>query len=837
VRLRQALLTATAALGLLVTADIASAFVWPSVPERIARILEGNDVEARREAASQLSTLAASQAEPLVAKALGDEDAQVRLLAARAGARLRLATAANAVIPWLSDSDSRLRLAACELLRKVPLPEATAALGRVLADPEPRVRIAAAGALGELDGPESAMPLLGRLDDPNAAVRVEIVRALSRLGDQRATFALAGKLGDAAPEVRAEAARALGKLEDQQAAGALGLALRDASPEVRTAALEALGRLRAHDAVPAIAELLDESTHTEVRRASFRALGEIGSTEAVTVLVRTLADETPGADATALRNALTSTGAKAVEPLLALLIGPPSPRAAENAALVLAELRDPRTSAAILAGMRRGQIGLEAGLRALGQLGDPNVTPEVLEQLAHPRASVRMEAARALAAILRPENPDGRAVEPLVEALRRKGITTAEKEALIGALGRTGSPRALAELGYWAKTNEQRRAAVAGLGSLGPVGQDAILLEALEDERASVRWEAAKALAATASDATTLRLIDELVNAAVADRGALAVAVSGAMARTTSEEVAQRAAELVASANETARDALIEGLGRAKDAKAGGHLARLARSGTVDDRRKIAEALAGHPEAPDALYLLAEDGDAGVRAIAIWALAASASLDTAPGSVAGRPEKSRLERALASLDDASGEVVANAAAAVARLAKAADAPEASDAAVAALCEALDDSRGYVRANALAGLRWLGARCGDGSRERDLLRRDGSEVARMAAARLLRSVPAGDSHADRRALLRCEVDETSAKVAALCRQGEAAAGEGTAPIAIFAIPDGHTEPKPSTTFALLLADGFVRLGVTDRRGALLEIAAPKGPLRLLPPDEP
>lgn len=837
VRRRKALLAAATAFTLTATANLAPAFVWPSVPERIAKVLEAGDPEARREAALQLVRLSASQAEPLVTKALGDEDVEVRLFAARAGARLLLHTAAEAAIPWLSEADPRLRLAAAELLRKVPLAKASAALGRVLSDPEPRVRIAAAGALGELDGPEPVIPLLGRLDDPNAAVRVEVVRSLSRLSDARATFALVGKLNDAAPEVRAEAARALARLSDPQSSGALARSLRDPSPEVRIAALEALGRLRAEDAVSAIAELLDEPNAVEVERAALRALGEIGSDEAVTVLVRELREEKPSAASTPARKALVAAGPDAVEPLLDLLNAPPSPRAAENAALTLAELRSERAPAAILTGLRRGNLGPEAGLRALGLLGDPSVTAKVLEHLAHPRASVRLEAAQALQAILRPENPDGRAVEPVVEALRRKGITSTEKAALIGVLGRTGSPRALPELGYWAKTKELRRPALAALGNLGPMGQDEVLLEALEDEQATVRWEAAKALAAAASEPTTLRLLDDLVNAAVADRGALGVAVSGAMARATSEEIVERAAELIESANETARDAIFEGLGRQRGARAGALLAKLARTGSVEDRRKIAEALAGHPEAKEAFFLLAEDAHPSVRATAIWSLAAAAATgNLAAEPLLGRPETSAFERALASLEDADATVVANAVAAVARLAKAAGTDEARKAAVTTLCQALDRRGGYVRANALAGLRLLEARCADGGKEREILRRDASEAARMEAAKLIRSVLGSDEEADERALLRCEIDERAARVAALCRRGEGAPETGSAPIAIFVIPDGRTEPLPSAPFALKLPDGFVRLGMADRRGAILEMAAPKGSLTLLPPDE-
>ena len=42
------------------------------------------------------------------------------------------------------------------------------------------------------------------------------------------------------------------------------------------------------------------------------------------------------------------------------------------------------------------------------------------------------------------------------------------------------------------------------------------------------------------------------------------------------------------------------------------------------------------------------------------------------------------------------------------------------------------------------------------------------------------------------------------------------------------------PIETQPFALLRADGLVRLGVSDRRGQVFEVAAPRGALSLLEP---
>jgi len=49
-----------------------------------------------------------------------------------------------------------------------------------------------------------------------------------------------------------------------------------------------------------------------------------------------------------------------------------------------------------------------------------------------------------------------------------------------------------------------------------------------------------------------------------------------------------------------------------------------------------------------------------------------------------------------------------------------------------------------------------------------------------------------------------------------------------------IPAGRDTPSPAQPFALLRADGLIRLGDSDRRGQVFEVAAPRGALSLLEP---
>jgi hypothetical protein len=288
----------------------------------------------------------------------------------------------------------------------------------------------------------------------------------------------------------------------------------------------------------------------------------------------------------------------------------------------------------------------------------------------------------------------------------------------------------------------------------------------------------------------------------------------------------------IGAAPEAARDALIEGLGRMRAPEAGSALSALV-GGSIDDRRKVAEALAGHPESVvhdggdphtpasgGVLIELARDPDPGVRANAAWSLGA-----------VGKKEHLALLQTL--VEDADGAVAGDAAAAIGRIAAREGQPER---AAAALCPALAQERPYVRANALEALSLAGARCEAGV-VRDRLARDPSEAARLAAADYLaRAVArAGDKAdaADVRALSRCASEERDAAVATRCG-APIEVPTGTADVAVYVVPDGRSTPLARAPFALVRADGLVRLGLADRRGELFESGAPRGTIRLAVP---
>jgi HEAT repeat protein len=358
---------------------------------------------------------------------------------------------------------------------------------------------------------------------------------------------------------------------------------------------------------------------------------------------------------------------------------------------------------------------------------------------------------------------------------------------------------------------------------MGPAGQDAALLAALEDQNAEIRMRAALALSLSAGEASVAQLLRKLVESATEDRTAVGIALSGALSR-SGDTSATLVLPALATASEAVRDALIEGLGRTGGRKSGSILASwlAQRSFSAADRRKTAEALAGHGEQGAALKALLLDADREVRAAAAW---------SAGFSPKGPEADALLARVSELMGDPSVDVAVNATAAAALLARTLGK---GSPAAEVLCRAVIDFRPYVRANALAGLALLGTRCGDGQIERKALAQDPSDIVRQAAAQLLWRVPAGSAvEADGRALVRCLADDKSGRVVRACRAALPSATEPN-PVVIFVIPDGQSSPLAAAPYALLRADGLIRAGIADRRGAVFERFAPVGELSLLLP---
>ncbi|CAN5505436.1 hypothetical protein BH09MYX1_BH09MYX1_46550 [soil metagenome] len=803
-------------------AGSAHALVWPDVPERVARALASPDPGARRSGALELRSLSLAQATPLLVIALADSDPEVRLAAADAAMRVRYLPATEAVLPWLGDRDTRLRIKACDVARVLPNPKSIPHLGRARSDNDATVRATAADALGAQASPDAVPPLLGKLDDPSPPVRIRVVRALGRLGDRRAVVPLVGKVQDSVADVRKEVARALGDLGDPRASQALMLQLRDNLQDVRMEAIRSLGRFRAPDAVDVLAPLASDKS-PPLRQAAIAALGRIGTGEAIRTLIATLGtgdDSIATLDRTPVRDALVDTGAKAIPDLEKVLAAPPSTAAAISAAWVLGQLHATKQAPSIVAAMRRGTVPISAGLRALGGTRNADAVTVVLEFLVDPSPQVRAEARGAAFELLDPVHPDGRAVEPLSAALKDVRLGPSELVEIVQLLGRTGAPRAAATLSglVMVKDPALRGAAVDALGALGPALADDALVPLVGDPDGTIRLRAAVALSRAGGAKARDALIAKLDATDETDRFALLLGLGGILARAPSYAATARLAKELDLAAGPERDAVIAALGQAKDPQAARVLLKLKASPDVDDRRTLATALGAQitAEGTSALVAFLDDGDSAVRANAAWSL----------GNIGDEANGRALVAALAKSSDPDETI--NGAAALGRIAARLKKPAL---ATEWLCPRIGAGHDYARANALVGLALSGARCGDGSEERRALEDDGSDDVRLAAALAITAATKDD--ADRHALDACTAHDRVAEVARRCSATYVPTTE-TLPVVVFVLGDVGIDAVARAPYALLLADGMLRVGLADRRGALFEPAAPRGALSLRRP---
>jgi HEAT repeat protein len=254
------------------------------------QILKTDKEENRRRASLTALKIIASQLEtakavpPVVTAARDDASDSVRKVATQTLGEMVLSAQA-----YLDPRKTREK-------KKTEIAQQTLKLAlEGLADPlrgdkSTEVRQTAAEALGRLgkDARPATEPLTAALKDKSDTVRAAAAEALGRIGPDAkdAAPALVEALRDkkADRSVRLFAAFALGRIDPTPpnlAVAALGEVLRDAeSPaEVRKAAADSLGLLGkgAEDAVPALAEALNDTKNVEVRRSAAVALAQIGS--------------------------------------------------------------------------------------------------------------------------------------------------------------------------------------------------------------------------------------------------------------------------------------------------------------------------------------------------------------------------------------------------------------------------------------------------------------------------------------------------------------------------------------------------------------------------------
>ena len=358
----------------------------PAVPALTA-VLSDREFQFVHTAAYSLGRIGPSAAPALTALKLRTTDpvGAVRLFSAWAVAKidpdekesifvlvdqLRTDELTDLTVQLLSDLGPRAKPATTLLIKLSQSADVDAAQGAIIA----------LGSLGA-EGADAAESLLGQLPHERESVRFVAARALLRIGKHadRAHAALRPILASKEVALRIETARLCGS--DTALARAclkeLIPVLADEYHDIRAAAAEALGKLgpAAAEAIPALAEAVDQPVRIEGRTASVDALAKIGprsvptfgkllhSKDGVTRLLAAGILGQLGTDAAPLAGDLAKLAADESQPLgvrkaaLATLgrIGP----AAESEVAVIRDLLfSPDEEVGLFAAITLGKIGL-----------------------------------------------------------------------------------------------------------------------------------------------------------------------------------------------------------------------------------------------------------------------------------------------------------------------------------------------------------------------------------------------------------------------------------------------------------------------------------------------
>ena len=383
--------------------------------------------------------------------------------------------------------------------------------------------------------------LIELLKVPNPTIQNDVVGLLVSLRDQSFQV-LIGALQNESSVIRRQAVIVLGRIGDDSAVESITSLLNDEDPGVRFYTSVALEIIGGEKMVDALHKAL-KNEMAQVRAAAADILGRIEDETGIDLLVDMLADDNSYVE-TRATNALVKIGKPAVPKLTEVL-----ENMAENISL-------PPTNF----------VGDKIGDRYEKELAK--------------RAALQVSAAFILGSI-----KDPRAIEPLLEAMKREADAEAVEEEKANAKSvRLGAAAALDTMGTAAveplikilaspAQNENARTnAAAILGTIGDKRAVVPLINALKDEKKSIRAGAAESLGILKDRRATLPLIETLedpdvvvrANAAaslgtIADKEATQSLIDVIMDKTEREKI--RTAAITALGiknNEAAQETLVK---------------------------------------------------------------------------------------------------------------------------------------------------------------------------------------------------------------------------------------------------------------------------------------
>lgn len=510
--------------------------------------------------------------------------------------------------------------------------------------------------------------LAGLLGQPNLPVGAQnyICLTLSVLGGEASVPALAGMLGD---ERKADLARlALERIPHASAGAALRTAWPTSAGRTRIGLAQSLGVRQDAAAVPLLAPLLADADPATVA-ASARALGLIGGEAARRALLGAGRLDVPAVADAAMRCAdlLPAARAKEAADIYRSVLDKAPAFVGEAALVGLARVQPDEAAQRLLALFDRGDESavarairlarrvqvpgfaraaaerlprLPAGaqvavLALLGDLGQAEARPAVLDRLTSEDEAVRLAAIEALGAL----PGDAHAVARL--AARAAAGSPAEKKAAARGLSRLTGPEAEAALRAGAQqgATPERLACVAALGERQAAGTDQLLMGLRGDTDAEVRRGALRALDNVAGPEQHAAIVAWLLaatdEAEAREAERLAIRLG---------EQAPRAVEELLAADAQASDAGRERLARCLARRGGDAALQKVRAYAASENTGLAtaavRALGGWRDAaplPDLLAVVEKGGEVRRVALAVQGALQLLATDTA------RPAEAKAE--------------------------------------------------------------------------------------------------------------------------------------------------------------------------------------------------
>ena len=478
---------------------------------------------------------------------------------------------------------------------------------------------------------------------------------------------------------RARAATALGLLRDPRAVRPLVEAMRDDAEDgdVKLACAEALGRLRDRDATVEMCELLadvdewasprlaqilaelgepaldpllatlDKSASLNARVWAVQILGRIGDHRSTWPIIERLHDRAESLRLSACNALAALRDARAVPPLIDVVLRDPIAAVRAQAARALGELGDDRALPLLISSLGDPDYWMRfRALEAIEALS-PIDTSAIEAALADANPEVRRRAVLALDRM-------GRLEKPFNDLTADDDAASAEAEQRLIAVGRAGLSERLVR--YLSAPEARMRARIARvLGQVGEPRHADALIGALGDAEPTVVLEVIAALGELVVPAAAGPLIERL---AAPDR-AVRRAAAAALRRFEPSALAahlERLSKLAADPSDDVRVVALEAIAAVRDAAATGILVEALRDRYVDARLTAARALGaraahGHTEdvdaIADALVVVVSDSSEPVR------VAAAESL----GQVGGARAVDYLLAALPTATEAQRETI------------------------------------------------------------------------------------------------------------------------------------------------------------------------------------